>query len=148
MNIATAFLADVKKRKWSVCTVEKGKSFRVGDTFSVVGKEGHVSKVVVSSGSKEDRVLLPIKGTLEIESTEQNELTFGFKYKTASGSVEQFFMRFHFFKVDPTVFRFSSNPFRDDDCEPKCECCCCGVSGGYVLYSTYDDGDRGTGGPH
>ncbi|RBP49138.1 hypothetical protein [Arenicella xantha] len=150
MNIKAAFLAEIKKHTWSVCTIEKGRSYQVGDNFSVVGDEGTISKVVVvSNGGKDEQVMLPIKGSLEVEATDNSELTFGFKYKSDKGAVKQFFMRFHFFCNDPAVFRFSSNPFTKGECECNCNCCCCGgVKTQYVLYSTYDDGDRGTGGPH
>ena len=150
MTIAAAYLSAVKQHPWLVHHVERGKKVSTGDLFSVIGNKQDIEAVVVlqeDGGSKLE--LVPIEGTVKIAATQCDELTFSFNYKSSGGSIDKLLMRFHFFKEDPTVFRFKLIPNADErDCEDKCDCCCCGSQGTYILYSTYEDGDEGSGGPH
>lgn len=150
MTIAAAYLSAIKQHPWLVHHVERGKYVSVGDLFSVIGDKQDIDAVVIRDADGGNKLeLVPIEGTVKIEATQCDELTFSFNYKSIAGSIDKLLMRFHFFKVDPTVFRFKLIPNADDDdCEDKCECCCCGSHGEYILYSTYDDGDQGSGGPH
>jgi hypothetical protein len=150
MTIAAAYLAAVKNHPWLVHHVERGKKVSAGDLFNVIGEKQDIDAVVVQHANGESKLkLVPIDGSLKIEATQCDELTFSFNFKSTTGSIDKLLMRFHFFKADPTVFRFKLIPNVDEnECEDKCDCCCCGSQGHHILYSTYDDGDNGSGGPH
>ncbi|GHA08084.1 hypothetical protein GCM10008090_17390 [Arenicella chitinivorans] len=150
MTIAAAYLSAVKQHPWLVHHVERGRKVSAGDAFTVIGDKQDIDAVVVRGEKGDNKLeLVPIEGTVKIEATQCDELTLSFKYKSNAGSIDKLLLRFHFFKADRTVFRFKLIPNADErDCEDKCECCCCGSQGTYILYSTYEDGDEGSGGPH
>ena len=145
MTISTAFLGEITRGKWIIHYVDKGRNFRVGETLEVKGpRHGcSISKVVIRNKRGDiKRVLSPLRGSLSIKATENDILTISFDYKNERKYREKFFLRFFFFKNDPSVFRFQSHPFIDhDDGHDCCE------ETQYMMYSMQDDGDKGGGGP-
>jgi len=146
MNLSSVFTDALKKGHWPIYHTNRDKLFCVGDYFTVSGDESSsISQVSLFSNEGSKKLTLsPIKGSLRTEVEEGRSLSIYFKYQYED-VVKVFFMRFHFFELDPAVFTFQDSIF---DKEKDCEKCCCFPSI-YLIAMSYgglDETDYGGGG--
>jgi len=148
MNLASLYIETIRKGEWPIYYVGNAKKILVGDYFKISGtKAKPVSKVVLKNCKGRVKMeLIPIQGTVKTNIDE--DTCFSIRFKYCVGKKERvFFMRFHFFMHDPSVFVYRDELL--DVSKPIDKCCyenCCDPNGGTVFYARSSGGSEYGGG--